>query len=108
MKLSADKSSYRANGLIAKDERHTKDPEDEQPTGKTRGKKNTKRWCKGKVGKEHQIVWIRYVSIHNRPWVPENWLIQQCKSCKKTFEYCRSQMGSHKCQEHGVHHEVSK
>ncbi len=37
-----------------RDERHTKEPE--KPLPPKASKKNTKKWCKGKVGKEHTLV----------------------------------------------------
>lgn len=107
MKISHDKSSWHASGLLNRDARATKAPEDEELAHKAR-KKNTKRWCKGHVGREHQIVWIRYNTVHNNNRLPDNWLIQRCKVCKRTFEYCRSQMGKSKCQIHKVRHEVEE
>jgi hypothetical protein len=105
MKLSHDKSSWHAGGLVARDSRAVKEPEDDRPVGKPR-KKNAKRWCKGQEGREHQIVWVRYNKIHNNANLPDNWLIQRCSKCHKTFEYCRSQMGKSKCQVHQIRHEV--
>ena len=50
MRLKEDKTSWRASGLIRKIKPL---PEDVR----TRSHKNTAKWCKGKVGREH--VWKR-------------------------------------------------
>lgn len=51
--LSEDGDSWKASGIKRKDFRNTKNgPEVIKP----RSKKNTKRWCRGKVGKEHKII----------------------------------------------------
>lgn len=42
---------WKARANKRRDERHTKTPETNRPTP---AKKNTKKWCKGKVGREHQ------------------------------------------------------
>lgn len=52
--LSEDDSSWRASGIIRRDFRHTKG-EPEAPTRAVRGRKNTKRWCKGIVGRKHDV-----------------------------------------------------
>lgn len=52
--LSEDGDSWRANGVKRRDFRHTKgDPE--VATRAVRGRKNTKLWCKGKEGVEHDV-----------------------------------------------------
>ena len=49
-------------------------------------KKDTKRWCRGKVGVEHQPECYRYSDL--RPSLPvrssqERWRILACKVCGK-------------------------
>lgn len=108
MKISHDKTSWHASGIMRRDERNTAGDEDELSAGKAK-KKNTRRWCKGKEGREHQIVWVRYNSVH-RSTLPSNWLIQRCKVCHRTFEWCLSQGEGPKakCQKHKVRHEVAE
>lgn len=58
------------------------DFEDETP--KHRSKKNTRRWCKGKVGREHIPVWIKnnkYAMIKDAEW-----LDYVCQDCKKVLD----------------------
>ena len=113
-KLSHDDSSWHARGVIRRDAQHTKAPEDEaRPVGAPPAKKkNTKRWCKGKEGREHVIEWVPYETVyHYRLWSrnPNNAhkVIGRCKTCYKVF--CRGQ-GKMKdgktpmCQEHKVRH----
>lgn len=56
MKLSHDDSSWKASGIKRRDFRHTHDgPE----VPRHQGKKNRRKWCRGKVGREHQLVRVR-------------------------------------------------
>lgn len=55
--------------------RHGGAVEEELPY-KRLGKKNTKRWCKGKVGREHYIV--------KTIW-HEHWTVYACDKCGKIF-----------------------
>lgn len=48
---------------------------------KHRSKKNTKRWCKGKVGKEHQPVWV------GRQDRLSIWLKYTCQECGKILDH---------------------
>lgn len=107
-KVSHDKESWHASGVIARDKRATKSPQDERPVGRAR-KKDTRRWCKGKEGREHAIVWVRYNTVH-RSTLPANWLIQRCRVCHRVFEWCLSQGEGPraKCQKHKVRHEVAE
>jgi hypothetical protein len=52
--LSENGDSWHARGIKRRDFRHVKgDPE--VPGSRNRGRKNTKRWCKGKEGREHDV-----------------------------------------------------
>ena len=56
--------------------------DDETP--KHRSKKNTNRWCKGKVGREHIPVWIKnnkYEFVKDAEW-----LDYACQECKKVID----------------------
>ena len=52
--LSENSDSWAASGIIRRDFRAAKDAP-EVPGARNRGRKNTKRWCKGKVGREHDV-----------------------------------------------------
>lgn len=50
MRLKEDKSSWHSSAIIKRDFRH----DSSQPVGAShRTKKDTKKWCRGKVGVEH-------------------------------------------------------
>lgn len=56
MRLKEDKSSWHASGLLVRDARADKTPDRSRPQP---AKKDTKQWCKGRVGRVHQVVWRR-------------------------------------------------
>ena len=82
--LSEDKDSWKAHGVIRRDFQHSHDgPEVTRHIGQ---KKNGKKWCRGKVGREHvRGTWIigrwgsdtlpcadcgkHIARRYNRPWV---------------------------------------
>lgn len=72
MRLKEDRKSYRARGIARKDLRHTKVALE---AGKHRAKKDTKKWCGGKVGQEHRFGWEQdrryYIGREsaNVPWI---------------------------------------
>lgn len=53
---------------------------DSPEVGKHRSKKDTKRWCKGKVGREHQLEWVGKDDGFRVE------IIKICVNCKKEFE----------------------
>ncbi len=72
MRIRKDKSNYRASGILRK---LTPMPE----TVKPRSKKDTKRWCKGKPGREHQYD---IVKIDRFTWARSFvWIDWKCKNC---------------------------
>jgi hypothetical protein len=72
--------SWRAGGVIIRDARATKEPETEI---RHSAKKNTKKWCGGKVGREHKPRWV---SDHNKLYSSAS--IFECEKCKKHLDYC--------------------
>jgi hypothetical protein len=111
-KISHDDSSWHASGVIKRDAQHTKDPEEDarMPGKKPARKKDTKRWCKGKEGRDHEIVWVAWETVyHYRSWtkIVTNRLVGRCKTCYK--QMC-SGVGAMKngktpmCQTHKVRH----
>ena len=79
-------SSWRERANVRRSERQTAVPDDH----KTRGvsKRDTKRWCKGKVGVEHKLVVKPRSEIAGKAHyqiltTSEKWLIRYCESCGK-------------------------
>lgn len=79
MRLSKDKSSWRAGGIIRRDARNAKDMVE---VAKTRNSKDTKRWCRGKKGVNHKLAWAR-----GRLYGSTQWWDQRCELCHKKFDY---------------------
>lgn len=63
-RLKRNNSSWHAHGLYLKYKQPTAN---EQPA-KNKSKKNTNRWCRGKVGKEHE-----WHSFQRKRWDDERW-----------------------------------
>jgi hypothetical protein len=80
--LKDDSSSWKAGSLIRRDFRHAKDEPD---VPKHKGRKASKRkWCKGKVGKEHVVS--DWVPDPHWPWA--TYLrVKMCEVCGKRLEY---------------------
>lgn len=78
MRLKEDSSSYKAIGLKAK-----LLPVPEQVV--THAKKNTKRWCKGKVGHEHEwgITKMRRFHAELSFFGDALWQDWACENCGK-------------------------
>jgi len=94
MKISRDDSSWHASGVLVRDARHTKT---EQQVGGHRAKKDTKRWCRGKVGREHEGEWKHHDEVtHRRPGsrFTANCWICVCKRCQRHVDECFSWMGN--------------
>lgn len=60
------------------------EPLPEFPERKRRwpGKKDTKRWCKGVVGREHKLKTVRWPIGSN--WI-NAWFVDLCTVCGKQF-----------------------
>lgn len=54
-------------------------------------KKDTKRWCRGVVGREHDAEWVSYSELnHSMGWfmrVFSGWKILRCKKCGKQLRH---------------------
>ena len=49
-----------------------------------RSKKDTKRWCLGKEGREHTPTWQP-----KRSWnAADKWLVWTCSQCKRELDFC--------------------
>lgn len=74
-RVSQDSDSWKASGVQRRDARQIKD----NPQVKHPGKKDTKRWCKGKVGREHVLLTRSIQLGGSREWGDEDY----CKVCSK-------------------------
>lgn len=72
MRLKEDTSSWRSSGIVKRDFRHD---HSDMPQ-RTRNKKDTTHWCRGKIGVEH--VWRRYL----RGW-HYKYIEAKCMNCGK-------------------------
>lgn len=82
--------SWKVGSAIARDTRATKDPGTQ--VAKHSSKKDTRKWCRGKIGREHKPRWV---SDHNKHYSSAS--IYECSVCKKHIEYCWP-WGKSKCK----------
>lgn len=64
-----------------RDERHTAG-EIRRPSG---SKKDTKKWCRGKVGVKHDPVCADYNTLKRATFAPE-WKVLVCRNCGKELD----------------------
>ena len=81
-RIKKDKTSWHAGGVIHRDNRHDKSVDGTVGFSK---KKNTKKWCKGIVGRVHQLIWQE--SKYTRK-ISRNQPVMEvaCENCGKVFE----------------------
>ena len=64
-------------------------PEEPKPRS---NKKDTKHWCRGKVGRTHKLEWINWPNEHYSKWHAdrgvEHCKVRACTVCGKQFEIC--------------------
>lgn len=92
MRIKKDSDSWTAGGVINRDTRHDKSAVPEQPKHKPK-RKDTKKWCRGRVGKEHKLEWKTYEEVKHSSWCAKgdsNWFILMCTVCNKQIEHCWS------------------
>jgi hypothetical protein len=53
---------------------------------KHRSKKNTRRWCRGKVGEKHTPMWHVWKALARQGRV-DNPMLYVCQSCGKHIDY---------------------
>lgn len=77
MRVKTDKTSWKAGGVIARDIRAAKDELVQKASTK---RKDTKRWCRGKVGKDHVASeWLPVYLLDKEPWA----YVKRCLVCNK-------------------------
>lgn len=69
---------------------------------KHRSRKDTKRWCGGKEGREHRGRWI---SAHS---VVKSWMTKVCETCGKKLDHCWQIAWSKKLCICGFHDEAKR
>lgn len=88
-RLKKDHSGWHSHGLYLKYQQ----PTVEEPTFKHKRKKNTNKWCKGKVGREHDLLRIFYRTYNNGRGYEWDYynnklyriIITRCMTCGKEF-----------------------
>ena len=70
-------SDWKESSLKRRDARQTKVPVIRPPGG---SKKDTKKWCRGVVGREHELV----CKEHNQL---KSWRVLGCVKCGKQLDY---------------------
>ena len=80
MRLKEDSDSWKSSGIIKRDFRND---HSDSFSRKKSSKKDTKRWCKGKVGVEHEYKLVESGKISRLYWKTH-----KCINCgKKDFEF---------------------
>ncbi len=96
-------STWREGAAARKDARHTT-PDDAPKTRGVPNKRNTKRWCKGKVGVEHKPAVKTYRELKNwqgigdGQWgsnIFQGWLVRYCTECGKEIDHFYPQPSGH-------------
>jgi len=74
--------SWKQRGRWAKTQRPPDEP-------KRSNHKDTKKWCKGVKGREHNYVWVPDLRHHysGHPTYPA-WYKHECTKCQKQDDYC--------------------
>lgn len=80
-KISHGSNTWRSEGLAKKYKEQEKIALDK--TVKHKKKKDTRKWCKGKVGVEHTL--IRYFWTYGWESKRTNWIRSRCTTCGKEF-----------------------
>jgi hypothetical protein len=83
------------------DQRENLIPEEPRPQ---RARKDTRHWCKGKVGREHTpelVVHHAYTSIlmrcHDSTWMPTRWMCRHALRCTTCGKYTKTWLSREEC-----------
>ena len=62
-------------------------------------RKDTRRWCRGKVGREHRYEWVE-----SHRWASGNsgWKDLKCVECGRLKDFCSGWLSGCKCGAHKV------
>lgn len=78
-------SEWKENAVKRRDARHTKSSDEHKTTAPN--KRNTRKWCKGKVGVEHKAECKKYHEVKNTSFkFYRSWRILVCTVCGKELD----------------------
>ena len=77
-------SEWKEGAVKRRDIRRTAVPNIRPPGG---GKRNTKKWCRGVVGREHKPVCVNYSDLKGSPTIYKGWKVLACDKCGKHLDY---------------------
>jgi hypothetical protein len=76
-------SEWRERANRRRDQRQTRLPMIKPPSGSG---KDTKRWCRGKVGRKHRPVCVDYSDL-KKMQVRAGWKVLVCEACGRHLDY---------------------
>lgn len=77
-------SDWKDGANKRRDARNTKEPETKQKSKPA--KKDTKKWCAGRVGREHTLEVSNYRDTKGWPSIFGNWWVLYCATCGKELD----------------------
>jgi hypothetical protein len=87
-------SSWREGAVAVKAARQAPVVDDAPATRHVPNKRDTKRWCKGKVGREHKPAVKTYSELKNWQGIKgmatdiwQGWVVQYCTECGKELDH---------------------
>lgn len=85
-RISQDDDSWKAGGIKRRDFRSVRNGPEVPKHGK---KKNTKKWCRGQVGKLHdtEVKPWKSLSFYRDPFNRPVWVVDKCKNCGKETNF---------------------
>ena len=108
--MGKDRCNRRAGAAERRDARAVKLDTAPKPTP---ARKDTKRWCLGKVAREHVLEWRSHDDVHNHtgfgiPRGRDRWRILLCINCGKHLDYCYPWGERRDCTRCGQHYDQKK
>lgn len=76
-------SEWRQQAAQRRDTRNTRGPV--RPQGGS--KKDTARWCRGKIGHEHSPQCVPYNDVKGTEFAPVGWKLLVCTECGKHLDH---------------------
>lgn len=78
--------SWKERAIKRKDFRHTQVEDIRPPSG---SRKDTKKWCRGKIGRKHKPKCINYGELKNTPPILRKirWKVLVCSACGKELDF---------------------
>lgn len=77
--------SWKQSGVKVRDARHTKVEDTATPSLPSK-KKDTKKWCRGKVGTQHELKCFVYKNDNGSKFT-KCWYVLSCMSCGKEMDH---------------------